>query len=72
MTTYVPGEGYGRGYRERMNGGHLPMQANSQSSDPYWQEYATGWKDADAKIIREARQKHECDSAECDKNFIQD
>lgn len=72
MSTYVPGEGYGKGYKARMSGGHLPSQAIGASSDPYWQEYATGWKDADDKIIREARQKHECDSGGCNKNFIQD
>jgi len=72
MSNYIPGEGYDRGFKTRMNGGQMASQAVGGSSDPYWQEYATGWRDADIKIIKEARQKHECDSSGCNKNFIQD
>ena len=71
--SYVPGEGYDKGYRSRMSGGQMPTQAVGGSSDPYWQEYATGWRDADMKIIKEARERNECAGTNCkDKKFIQD
>lgn len=73
MNNYVPGEGYEKGYSERMKGGHLPPQAMGTGSDPYWQEYAIGWKDADTKIINQARQKNDSlNESKKDKTFIQD
>lgn len=72
MTKYTPGEGYDKGYRSRMAGGQLPVQAVGGSSDPYWQEYATGWKDADDKVIKEARERNQCAENKCNKGFIQD
>jgi hypothetical protein len=71
--SYMPGEGYDKGFKSRMEGSQLPTQAVGGSSDPYWQEYATGWRDADSKIIKEARQRNECNSEYCkDKQFLQD
>lgn len=73
MSNYVPGEGYDIGYKARMSGGHMPAQAVGGSADPYWQEYATGWRDADLKIIQEARQRNGCNSPSCTpKGFLQD
>lgn len=74
MSDYKPGEGYDKGFNCRMSGGQLPSQAVGGSSDPYWQEYATGWRDADNKIIKEARERNECSRPNCckKKNFIQD
>ena len=70
---YTPGEGYDKGYSARMSGGQMPTQAVGGSSDPYWQEYATGWRDADMKIIREARERNSCLSEfNKSKTFIQD
>jgi hypothetical protein len=57
MSNYKPGEGYDKGFNCRMNGGPKPSQA-VWSSDPYWTEYATGWNDADSKIIGEARTRN--------------
>ena len=57
MTNYTPGEGYEKGFKCRMSGGPMPTQALGESLDPYWQEYATGWRDADTQIINEAREK---------------
>lgn len=57
MSNYVPGEGYDKGFKCRMNGGSKPSQA-LWSTDPYWQEYQTGWNDADDKIIKEARSRN--------------
>jgi hypothetical protein len=56
-----------------MNGGQKPIQAMS-ATDPYWQEYSTGWNDADTKIINEARDRNSCTKPKCckKKNFIQD
>jgi hypothetical protein len=73
MSNYTPGEGYDKGFQCRMNGGTKPSQALG-SSDPYWQEYSTGWNDADTKIINEARERNECTKPKCckNKNFIQD
>jgi hypothetical protein len=72
MSNYTPGEGYEKGFQCRMNGGQKPSQA-VMTSDPYWQEYDTGWNDADLKIIKEAREKF-CSKPSCckSKNFIQD
>lgn len=73
MNNYIQGEGYNKGYTTRISGGALPAQASMGSSDPYWNEYAIGWKDADEKIIREARQKHNSlVESNKDKTFIQD
>ncbi len=74
MSNYTPGEGYDKGYQNRLNGGQLPSQAVGGSSDPYWQEYATGWRDADTKIIAEARDRNGYIPKRCCKNnrFIQD
>lgn len=73
MSSYKPGEGYDKGYQCRMNGGIKPSQAVI-NSDPYWVEYATGWDDADTKIINEARERNTCTKPKCckNKNFIQD
>jgi hypothetical protein len=71
MSDYTPGEGYQKGFSCRMNGGEKPLQALS-SSKPYWQEYATGWNDADNKIIKEAREKNNLFEKVIDKSFIQD
>lgn len=73
MTSYKPGEGYDKGFKCRMNGGELPNQAMFMS-DPFWQEYKTGWYDADTKIINEARERNTCSKPKCckSKNFIQD
>jgi hypothetical protein len=72
MTNYRPGEGYEKGFQCRMNGGAKPSQA-VMSTDPYWQEYATGWIDADERIIKEARQKHSnLNENIIDKSFLQD
>lgn len=73
MTNYAPGSGYDKGYSTRMSGGELPLQASSGVADPYWQEYATGWRDADERIIKEARQRN-CSINESNKGktFIQD
>lgn len=57
MSNYTPGEGYDKGFTCRMNGGAMPSQA-LMSRDPFWQEYTTGWNDADAKIITEARKRN--------------
>jgi hypothetical protein len=57
MSNYIPGEGYDRGFTCRMNGGQKPNQA-IMATDPFWQEYATGWNDADLKIITEARKRN--------------
>lgn len=73
MSDYTPGSGYDKGYSARMGGGQLPVQASNGASDPYWQEYATGWRDADNKIIREARQRHDnLNESNVSKTFIQD
>lgn len=70
MSSYNPGEGYDKGYRCRMNGGSKPTQA-LMSSDPFWQEYETGWNDADNKIISEARTRNNVLN-EHGKQFLQD
>jgi hypothetical protein len=71
--SYRPGEGYDKGYSARMSGGQLPVQASGGSSDPYWQEYTTGWRDADTKIIKEARERNAClNEDNKSKTFIQD
>ena len=71
--TYNPGEGYDIGYKARMSGGSMPLQAINGSSDPYWQEYSIGWHDADIKIIKEARERNNCLSeSNKNKSFIQD
>jgi len=73
MTNYTPGSGYDKGYSARMHGGELPIQASNGMADPYWQEYATGWRDADEKIIREARNRHNnLNEASTNKTFLQD
>lgn len=71
--NYKPGEGYDKGFQCRMNGGAKPTQA-VMASDPYWQEYSTGWNDADNKIINEARERNTCSKPKCckKKDFIQD
>jgi hypothetical protein len=72
MSNYTPGSGYDKGFQCRMNGGAKPVQA-CMPSDPYWSEYATGWNDADLKIIREARQRHDnLNESSMDKTFLQD
>ena len=73
MADYQPGEAYDKGFQCRMNGGSKPSQA-LQPSEPYWAEYATGWNDADTKIINEARERNSCPKPNCCKNkkFIQD
>jgi hypothetical protein len=68
--SYTPGEGYDKGYKCRMNGGAKPAQADV-SPDPYWQEYATGWHDADTKILQEARARNGILN-EHGKQFLQD
>ena len=71
--SYIPGEGYDKGYSARMSGGSMPAQAIGGSSDPYWQEYATGWRDADVKIIQEARTRNNITNESFEnKRFIQD
>ena len=71
--SYIAGEGYDKGYKSRMSGGYLPPQANGGSSDPYWQEFATGWRDADTKIIQEARSRNNTTNESVEnKRFIQD
>lgn len=72
MSNYTPGEGYEKGFKCRMSGGQMPTQALGESLDPYWQEYAIGWRDADTQIINEAREKNNCGKPKCCKNFIQD
>ena len=73
MSNYIPGSGYDKGFGARMSGGELPIQAKNGSSDPYWQEYAMGWKDADERIIREARQRNDSiNESNKGKAFIQD
>lgn len=70
---YTPGEAYDKGFKARMTGGPMPNQAVNGSSDPYWSEFATGWKDADEKIIKEARQRNEpLKESTSDKTFLQD
>ena len=73
MSNYTPGEGYDKGFQCRMSGGTKPSQA-IMSGDPYWQEYSTGWNDADIKIVNEARERNSCSKPKCckNKNFIQD
>jgi hypothetical protein len=77
MTNYTPGEGYKKGYQTRMNGGAMPSNTLLGNQDPYWNEYITGWNDADEAIISEAREemtsgKTRCCKSTKNKNFIQD
>ena len=71
--NYTPGDGYDKGFQCRMNGGEKPQQA-AIPTNPYWQEYSTGWDDADAKILSEARERNACSKPKCckKKDFIQD
>ena len=71
--NYTPGEGYDKGFQCRMNGGEKPQQA-AIATNPYWQEYSTGWDDANNKIINEARERNSCSKPKCCKkrDFIQD
>lgn len=71
--NYKPGEGYDKGFQCRMNGGEKPQQA-AIPTNPYWQEYSTGWDDANNKIINEARERNSCSKPKCckKKDFIQD
>jgi hypothetical protein len=68
--NYTPGEGYDKGFQCRMNGGAKPQQAQI-ALNPYWEEYATGWNDADTKILAEARARNGLLN-EHGKQFLQD
>jgi hypothetical protein len=69
--NYRPGEGYDKGYTCRMSGGSKPVQA-ATPSDAYWQEYSTGWEDANEKIINEARARNGMLNEHGKQQFLQD
>ena len=56
---YVPGQGYKDGYGDRMEGrpNRYPFGMTSATSDSrvYWDEYLSGYNEANAKVIHDAR-----------------
>ena len=47
--TYIPGEAYQKGYAARMGGAERPSNLNDSVS-VYWEEWGTGWNDANTYI----------------------
>lgn len=57
---YTPGQGYRDGYNDRMMGKpnkvyNNPMNYTSTEHGPYGDEYNTGYREANDKVMREAR-----------------
>jgi hypothetical protein len=54
-----------------MGGAERASNVN-ESTSVYWEEWATGWDDANTKVITEARQNAGCSKPKCCKTFIQE
>jgi len=58
--SYTPGQGYRDGWKDRMEGQpnkvyKNPMNYTSLDDGPYGDEYNAGYREANEKVMREAR-----------------
>lgn len=57
--AYIAGQGYRDGYNDRMSGNpnRYPFGMTSATSDSrvYWDEYLTGYTEANTKVLQDAR-----------------